>query len=176
MEEERTIKPQRSRRVFVWLALLLVVVGAVLFWGRGRTNAPRSATISSPAVKSTTGHEVTVPIEVDTAGQTINAAEVFLKFDPKLVQVTAVDVTGSIFTIQVSGQPKFSNEQGEISFGGGVPNPGFRGRGKIGSVTLTAKNSTQTKLTFDSKTQALLNDGKGTAIPLKLQPIEVDIK
>ena len=175
MEEESTVKAPHGRPFWLWLVLLIVIVAAVLIFGRGKTSVPK-ASISAPTVKSTAGHQTTVPIEIDTGGRTINAAEVYLKFDPKLIQIESASVEGSVFTIQITGQPKFSNETGEISFAGGVPNPGFKGKGKIGSVTLKASTPAKTQLIFDSKTQALLNDGLGTAIPLQLQPVEVEIK
>ncbi len=82
---------------------------------------------------------------------------------------------GSFFTLWVKDQPAFSNSTGDISFAGGVTNPGFTGQGKVGSVILTANKALKTQLTFEPNTTVLLNDGLGTAIPLHLKPIEVSI-
>ncbi len=169
--ETKTQPNPIMRRWLFWLVLAgLLMVGFLVF---NRFNQPRQAAIVSSGAQSGSNHQLSVPIMIDTAGQTINAAEVYLTFDPKLVQVTQVSKDGSLFKLWIANQPTYSNEKGEISFAGGVPTPGFKGKGQIGSVTLQSKQAVTTKLAFRSKTQALLNDGKGTAIDLTLEPIKV---
>lgn len=176
VEENTTEKSIPKRALWQWpvIFLILAIIGFIAL--REQAAAPPSATILSGTPETVANRTITVPIEVDTAGQTINVAEVYLKFDPNLIQVQSVSKDSSIFNIWIPNQPAFDNTKGEISFAAGLPNPGYKGKGKIGSVTLSAKTPVTTKLIFDMRTQALLNDGQGTVLPLKLQPIEVVIK
>ncbi len=166
-------RPTHRRWHFIALFGISVIGGYLLF---NKTPTSREATITAPQPVSGSNHRLTLPIVIDTAGQTINAAEIYLKFDPKVVQVDSISKDQTFFTIWVPNEPKFSNTSGDISFVGGIFNPGFRGQGKVGSVTLVAKKPLKTKLTFTGNTAVKLNDGLGTSIPLQLKPIEVDIK
>jgi LPXTG-motif cell wall-anchored protein len=160
---------------WIWIILGLLILGGLLLLAL-RLRQPGTASISAPKQSVAVGRSVTVPIILDTNGLNINAAEVFLNFNSKLLQVDSVSKDDSIFSIWVTGQPSFNNQSGEISFAGGIPTPGFTGRGRIGSVTFTAKQAARTELVFDSRTQALLNDGQGTSVSLRLDPVEVNIK
>jgi hypothetical protein len=164
-----------KRLHWAWFLLLAVVaVGGYWLFRPVKGTKEASIVVSNPIPKS--GHRLTLPIVISTAGQTINAAQIFLKFDPKAVQVESIDKEGSFFTVWVKDQPAYSNTTGDISFAGGIFNPGFRGEQVVGNVTLVAKQPLKTKLSFLPNTSVLLNDGKGTAIPLQLKPIEVNIK
>ncbi len=173
--EVTQMRPRLSFKRMLGLFLLALIIIIGLGFLRQRVLAPQVASISGEVIKRE-AQKVTVPIMIDTAGQTINAAEVFLKFDPAQMKVDSISVDGSIFSIQVKNQPAFSNTTGTISFAGGLPTPGFKGKGKIGSVILSVESPRKVSLTFLTNTQALLNDGLGTAIPLQLSPIEVDIQ
>lgn len=164
-------------RRWIVLALLGIAIGIGGMWFWQKARQPEVASISLPEVPSLpAGAKQILPIEIDTAGQTINAAEVYINFDPAIIQVESVSTEGSVFTIQIKDQPAFSNERGQISFAGGLPTPGFKGKGKIGTVTIIGKRSGQTELNFDHRTQMLLNDGLGTAVPLRLDPVKIGIK
>ena len=158
--------------------LLLLLVVAVATFGIAwiiQAKPPQKASIGSSGVLPEKNHQLTVPIVIDTAGQTMNAAEVQLAFDPKLVEVVRVGKERSLFKIWIEGHPKFSNISGTISFAGGVMSPGFSGKAQIGTVTLRSKQALRTELRFAAGTQILLNDGKGTAVPLELKPIQLDL-
>lgn len=164
----------KQRRGYLIGAVLLLAALAVLAGWMLRQNSPApQATIT--ATPHLSGREVTLPIVIDTGGQTVNAAQIVLRYDPKLVQVKSVSKVGSIFSLWVTDQPTYSNEEGKLSYAGGVIKPGFKGSGQVGSVVLTAKRAVTTELRFDSTTSVLLADGKGTAIPLQLKPIKVSL-
>lgn len=135
------------------------------------------ASVGGPAlVRVARGQTVKVPIFINTAGQNINAAEVYMTFDPSQFEVVSVDKDGSFFQLWIKDQPAFSNQRGEASFAGGLPYPGFTGRGQVGTVTIRPKLSQlNTQFSFTSRTQVLLNDGKGTKIPLKTPTIPVEV-
>lgn len=173
MKKSTQVNLSHKRHWQWWFLLaLLAIVAYFLF---RPTKGAKEATITAPNIKQGSGHRVTVPIVINTGGKIINAAQIFLKFDPQQVQVEAMNKEGSFFTVWVKDQPAFSNDKGDISFAGGIFSPGFKGQGRVASVTLVSKRATKTQLTFTPETSVLLNDGLGTAIPLHLEPIKVDI-
>ena len=158
----------------IGLILSVIVVGlAILLIYRYGKPTRKGEIIVDILRRVTIGQEVTAPIYIDTHGAVINAAEVHLEFDPQALQVKSVSKEGSFFTLWITDYPKFSNDNGTISFTGGLPTPGFKGKGKVGSFTFVINKSGLTPLTFLSTTRVLLNDGHGTALPLKLSPIKI---
>lgn len=162
----------KLRIIGLLLVVALFVVGLAVIM---QTTKPRKASIGASETTAQTGHQLKVPIEIDTGGLTINAAEVNLRFDNALVEVVRVSKEQSFFTLWIDDQPQFSNEAGTISFAGGVFSPGFKGKAQVGAVILRSKRPLTTTLAFASGTQVLLNDGKGTAVPLELSPITVEM-
>ena len=166
--------PKRNK-IIVLIITLILIIGIVLvaFW---RYNKAEDATVKLDIPKTVKiGEMLDVPVKIDTAGKTINAAEVYLTFDPEAMKVESLSKENSVFELWITGEPKFSNEKGEISFAGGLPTPGFSGEGQIGSVKITLLRSGKQQIKFDSRTRALLNDGQGSALPLNLDTIVVKV-
>ena len=108
------------------------------------------------------GATFTVRLSVNSGGQSINAAEGTLKFDPAQLSVVSATRSGSIFNLWVT-EPTFSNTAGTISFSGGLPS-GYTGSGgNIMSVTFRAKGSGTTKVSITGGS-VLANDGQGTNV------------
>lgn len=149
---------------------LIGIIGIVYWY----VKQPAPAEIETRVPKQVAVEQlISIPISIDTKGRTINAAEIYLTFDPSLIKIESVSKEGSFFQLWIKDEPRFSNEKGEVSFAGGLPTPGFKGKGQVGLVTLRLLEAQETKLTFESKTRILLNDGLGTAIPLNLEPIVI---
>ena len=111
----------------------------------------------------TVGNIVNVQVAVDTSGKVINNAESVIQFPTDLLEVVSVDRTASIFSLWVEN-PSFSNIVGQVTFNGGVPNPGFQGsRGNIVSIVFRAKKSGTASVIF-SNSAIRENDGLGTDI------------
>lgn len=123
-----------------------------------------------------TNQKVTIPIVLDTKEETINAAEVYLAFHPEEIRVGSVSRDNSFFRLWITNEPKFSNEDGQISFAGGLPSPGFKGKGVIGLITITPLKKGTFNINYDSKTRVLLNDGKGTKLSVRLNPIKIKVQ
>lgn len=119
---------------------------------------------------------VELPVLIDTKNYTINAAEVYLLFDPDEIQVKNVSKKGSFFKLWIKGEPKFSNKTGSISFAGGLPTPGFRGKGQVGSVTIIPQRPGASLISFSQKTRILLNNGRGSEISLIRSPIKFKVQ
>ena len=107
------------------------------------------------------GSTFKVSIKVNSGGQNINAAEGSIHFDTDKLSVVSVSKGGSIFNLWTT-EPKASG--GSISFGGGIPQPGYTGSaGHIITITFKAKKVGTAQVSFTSGA-VLANDGKGTNI------------
>lgn len=160
-------------RIIPLVIILLLMIGISLFafW---RYNKTKEAAIILEVPKTlVVNKETVVPVKIDTAGSSVNAAEVYLKFDPAELEVISVSKENSFFALWVTDSPAFSSEKGEISLAGGLPTPGFKGKGQIGSIKIKAKKKGNITIEFDKKSRALLNDGAGTEIKLKLDSIKI---
>lgn len=109
------------------------------------------------------GNILNIQITVDTLGKTINNAESLVQFPKDLLEVVSIDKRSSIFSLWVE-EPSFSNSTGQITFNGGVPNPGFTGsNGNIVSIIFRAKKTGTASIIFSSSA-VRENDGLGTDI------------
>lgn len=107
-----------------------------------------------------------VEIRLDSQGEYLNAAEVYLTFDPEILQVKDFSQGNSILTLWVK-EPAFSNKQGSISFTGGIPG-GYQGvNGILGKIVFQAKQLGYTEVRFGDNSQLLLNDGLGSQAVLE---------
>ncbi len=93
----------------------------------------------------------------------INAAEAVLKFDPKAVKVKAISTDKSIFELWTV-KPVFSNTEGTITFGGGLPKAFKETAGVIFNITFIPQKRGKTLLDFASSTSILSADGSGKNI------------
>ena len=115
------------------------------------------------ATQVKSGATFTLSVDLDTQGKTINNTEAVITYPTDLVTATAINTSGSIFSMWVE-QPAFSNEAGTISFNGGVPNPGFTGSsGHILSIQFKSVVPGTANFTFSSAA-IRENDGLGTDI------------
>lgn len=104
----------------------------------------------------------TVAVRVNTDGQSINAAEGTLSFNPRELSVVSVNRSGSIFNLWVT-EPTFSNSAGTINFSGGLPS-GYSGSvGSIMNITFRAAGAGTARVSFTNGS-VLANDGRGTNV------------
>ncbi len=158
-----TIIMVSSRATNNWLNKLLVLVGIIALYAVSFAIAhAASLTISPSTGVYGAGSTFTVRVQVNTGGQSVNAAEGTLSYNPKELSVVSVNRTGSIFNLWVA-EPSFSNSAGTISFSGGLPS-GYSGTtGTIMNVTFRAVGSGSARVNFKNGS-VLANDGRGTNI------------
>lgn len=109
------------------------------------------------------GSKFTVTVKVNSGGEVINAAQGDISFDAKKLEVTALGRGGSVFSLWTT-EPAYNNSAGTISFGGGIPRPGYTGSaGAVFAITFKAKQAGTADVRFSSGA-VLANDGKGTNI------------
>ena len=148
------LKNKNLIRLFLFSFLFLCIAGRVY-----------SASIYTKLsqVNVTVGNIFNVQVLVDTEGKIINNSDSIIQFPTDLLDVISIDSNSSIFSMWVE-QPNFSNNAGQITFNGGVPNPGFQGKnGKIISIIFKAKKVGTASIVFSSSA-VRENDGLGTDI------------
>lgn len=107
-----------------------------------------------------------IDVLLDTEGKSINAVEVNLSFPKNILEIQDFSQGNSILNIWLKS-PEFSNQDGRLSFSGGIPG-GYRGEsGLLGKIVFQAKEQQiKTEVSFSGQNQVLINDGKGTEAPL----------
>ena len=118
---------------------------------------------SSGSTNVTAGDIVTVRVSVNAGGTAINTAEGTLQFPTDVLQALSLDKSSSIFSIWVE-DPSFSNQSGQVSFSGGLPNPGYSGtNGTVLTVSFRAKTTGVATLSL-ANAVVRANDGLGTNV------------
>lgn len=107
------------------------------------------------------GQTFTATIQVDPAGDSINAVEANLAFDSNALSVVSVSKAGSVFTLWPV-EPTFSNGAGTITFGGGHTAP-ISNRSTLLTVTFRATGEGAGSVSFESGS-VLAADGRGTDV------------
>lgn len=146
----------RTLKIFLFLTLL---VGAFLLHFN---TALAADVLFSPSTGSyASGQTFTATIQVDPSGDSVNAVEASISFDPAILSVVSVSKTGSVFSLWTT-EPTFSNSAGTIEFGGGSPSP-FSSRSNLLVVTFRSLTEGTATVEFDSAS-ALAADGLGTDV------------
>jgi len=145
----------------------LVISGLILlfsvFWGT-RVLAQSASFYPSPAKGSYKVFEkFSVSVYIKTEGVAINAAQAEIYFPAEKLKVVNVSKSNSIFTLWFQ-EPTWSNSQGKISFGGGLPSPGYTGSaGKIINISFQGKAEGEAQVNF-GKEIITTNDAWGTDV------------
>lgn len=140
------------------LGLLLLAVFVIL----NATPAFAADLLVAPATGSyTPGQTFTVAVRVSPAGQSVNAVEASLKFNPAVLSVVSISKEGSVFSLWTT-EPTFSNTGGTVTFGGGSPSP-FTAQSNILSITFRTVAIGTGDISVSSGS-VLAADGKGTDV------------
>lgn len=118
-----------------------------------------------------------VGIRLDVEEDCINTVDVSLAFPNDILEAVDFSKGGSILTIWLA-EPEISQEQGIITFAGGIPGgfcgilPGDPGKSNLlGKIVFRAKGISKEQLSaelrFSDASRILLNDGFGTSAELK---------
>lgn len=111
------------------------------------------------------GETVKVQVHLDADAQAVNAVEGDITFPSDLLEIVDFSRKGSIFGIwPIEPLVHATKNEGTISFGGGLPSPGFFGKnGFVFLIDFKAKAAGTAILKFQNA-KALANDGFGTDI------------
>lgn len=138
----------------IFLALSVILSGG---WPVTEA-ASTTLSVAPSSVSSQVGKTFSVNINVN-AGEAINSASGVVSYSSKTLSAVSVSLNGSIFSFWTDSPSVGST----ISFGGGLPNPGQVGTGKIFSITFKAIAAGTGTISIGSG-KALANDGKGTNV------------
>jgi hypothetical protein len=153
----------RRNKTIVKFLIILLGFGSLVFFVAPVSAAGASLYLAPSKGTYTIGGKFNVAVKVNSGGADINAAEGKISFDAKLLEVTSVSKSGSIFPFWTT-EPNFSNSAGTVSFGGGMPPPPYKGTaGQICTISFRAKAAGTATLRFTTGA-VLANDGKGTNV------------
>jgi len=141
--------------------ILKIAVLAVLYFFAISFAQAANLQISPASGSYSSGQTFTATIQVDPAGDSVNAVEADLTFDKTVLSVVNVSKTGSVFSLWTT-EPTFSNTAGTISFGGGSPTP-FSARSTLITVTFRTLTAGTGAVSFGTAS-ALAADGRGTDV------------
>jgi hypothetical protein len=156
------MKGAKKYKVLSYLISFLIVINLVPLIKE--TQAAGASLYLTPMTGTyVVGGKFNVSVKANTGGETVNAAEGTISFDKSLLEVSGISKGGSIFSLWTA-EPSFSNSAGTISFGGGIPRPGYKGSaGQICSISFKAKKAGSAQVRFASGA-VLAADGLGTNV------------
>lgn len=138
---------------------LLLIVGLFLVSVSSALAADLSLSPSTGSYSA--GQTFTVTLRAVPNGDSINAVESTLTFDPAVLSVVSVGKTGSAFSLWTT-EPTFSNTAGTVTFGGGSPTP-FTTTSNLITVTFRAVKEGTGAVSFKNSS-ILAADGRGTDV------------
>lgn len=159
------------RKRIVLIIVFIVLLALFWVWRKQTPNTLPTGRVYADRVATAAGQTIAIPVFIDSKTAAINAAEIYISFDPAQVQVESIDTTGSFFTLWIANNPQFSNKDGTIVLAGGLPTPGHSGNGLVATINAKVIKRGTYLLPFTDKSRILINDGKGTTQPLAKPPI-----
>ena len=118
------------------------------------------------------GETLSVTLVLDTPDKPVNMVEARIIFPTDKMEVTSLSKVDSIITLWVD-ELTYSNATGTITFSGGLPTPGFRGRaGKLLTVTFKVKDAGEALINIENAA-VLANDGLGTDVLVETRPVKL---
>jgi len=148
-----------TTQFFNKLAITLLAAAASLLIAPTLFAADLVVSPSSGSYSS--GQTFTATVRVVPGGDSVNAVESALSFDPNELSVVSVSKTGSVFSLWTT-EPTFSNSAGSVTFGGGSPTP-FTTTSNILNVTFRVVGDGTANVNF-GESSVLAADGRGTDV------------
>lgn len=115
----------------------------------------------------TTGTTFTLAVVVGSGGEAVNAIEGRLEYNPKEIEVISIDKANSVLT-SWTVDPVFTNDTGELSFGGLLSTSTVLARGEVLKFTVRALRSGELHIRFASGAAVHAADGTGGNILTQL--------
>ena len=118
-------------------------------------------------VNPPTGTSNTITVTLDTQGESINAVDLHLTFDPNTFTIKDVSDGNSFIDLWVDA-PTFSNTNGTLDLAGVTPGGINAGMGRVIAIDIIPRQGAMTSTFNVASASVLLNDGKGTAAKLTI--------
>lgn len=112
-------------------------------------------------------------IYITSSNQAINLVQADFRFDPTSIEIKEIVTDQSFGTVFI--KKDFYNGLGVINIAGGLPSPGFIGKGLLARVVFVRKQATDVSLELLGSSRVFANDGKGTNLlsPAAYTKIEI---
>lgn len=134
--------------------------------------------LESENVEYYQGDTFLMEIRIDTERESVNVAEIELMFPADVLEIKDISLGNSILSLWVE-KPTFSNEEGRISFIGGIPGSYAGKKGTLAEVVFTVKKqgkeSQTANFTFGNNSKLLLSDTRGTEVSLQTRGASLTI-
>lgn len=175
----------KKKEVFLpAIAIVLALSYAMFFkpnpWVRVNINKLQASSsesalsIEAPGEVDGVGQKFKVTIKLDTMGNSVNAAQSYLQFDPKVLEIVSSNTEKSF--CKFYPENNYSNDKGLVKLSCGSPYPGFRGKNILQELEFTAKAIQSTSLKITDNSMILANDGKGTNLIKEYPVANIKIK
>lgn len=106
-----------------------------------------------------------IGVRLFSGGESINAVEVHLSFDPELAQVADIDFSRSFCSQDLIVERSIDNERGVVRIVCGLPTPGFSDwAGIVADIAVQPLREGVLTFTFEPNTRVFANDGLGTEV------------
>jgi len=112
--------------------------------------APETVAINEP---------FTVQVEIETNNTDVNAAGIYLRFEPAHLQLLSMDTASSF--CQFYPEKRYDQSLGTITLACGSPHPGVNGRSLMMKLEFMPVRLGNTVIATESKSQLLKSDGRG---------------
>jgi hypothetical protein len=106
-----------------------------------------------------------VAVKINTGGESINAVQLKLKFDPAVAKIKDIAMDNSICNKNFIFNKSIDNSAGEADITCGLPSPGFQGtNGIVAELLISPQKEGALPINFMAGTDVLANDGLGTSV------------
>ncbi|MCK5021989.1 MAG: hypothetical protein KAR54_01950 [Candidatus Pacebacteria bacterium] len=132
--------------------------------------------LSPKTVDAKIGDFIDLEVRINSENQGFNAAQAIIQFPKDILEVKSVDTspTDTIFNFWIDG-PRFSNEEGKITFLGGTTNGVVGSSIQILKIVFVVKGIGEANIVV-SDAAVTASDGSGTNILSTIEVARFDIK
>ena len=160
---------KEEKKYYKWKIIIIAIFVFIFFPALARAS---DFFFDSTSEELYQGDTFVVQLKLSTADNLINAVEGTLSFDNTKLEVKEISAGGSIFSLWPKPATAL-NEKGEINFVGGVIG-GFQGaNAEILKIIFFAKKEGTAKVALNSNSLLFLNDGQGTKVVYKSEPLNL---
>jgi hypothetical protein len=151
-------------------SLIVMIISLILLWFLSRDGTitilgskSKSAVmdIAQPA-NVQLNQPFTAEVVIDSLGNKVNAAGVYLRFDPQHLRLLDLNTRSSF--CQFYPEKKFDNNLGTVSLACGSPHPGIAGTSTLMELSFLPIGVGTTIIKATEESQILVSDGKGNNI------------
>lgn len=156
------------------LFLLLYIVSCLGSPTPAHATGRATLTLQGPAIAHVS-QQIHVQLLLDT-NDAVNAGFITVRYPANLLHASSVNYQNSIFALWQQ-LPNASPLNGQVTLTGGIPNPGYKGKGGvITNIIFTPKAVGAAVIHIEKSSQLLLNDGEGTPAAWSSSDLKIAIK